>query len=231
MGLKFERSKPRHLLLTLFYRTNKMIPILSPQKRARLFLDLEWIFQRLAYETALNHKLFDGVIVNSFLLNHLPENAEVLDIGCGYGTVAATLIPHVKSITGVDHNADKIAVAKKEVPQAEFYCDDAFNFLAGKKADVAILSHVLEHLDNPGDFLSKLSALVKYVYIEVPDFETTVLNPLRVAVSSKLTFTDNDHIHEFDREELNNLVEASGLKIQAAEYKLGVLKLWCQSNI
>lgn len=231
MGLKFERSKPRHLLLTLFYRVNNLFPVLSPQKRAKLFLDLEWIFQRLAYETAQNHKLLDGVIVNSFLFSQLPKDAEVLDIGCGYGTVAATLIPHVKSITGVDHNPDKIAVANKQVPQAQFYCDDAFDFLAGKKADVAILSHVLEHLDNPGDFLSKLSGLVKYVYIEVPDFETTVLNPLRVVVESKLTYTDNDHIHEFDREELRSLVEASGLKIKAEEHKLGVLKLWCQSGI
>jgi SAM-dependent methyltransferase len=195
-----------------------------------LFLDLEYIFARLAHETALNNKLYDGVIVNHFLLNQLPADADVLDIGCGYGTVAATLIPYVKSITGVDHNADKIAVATKEVPQARFYCDDAFKFLADKKADVAILSHVLEHLDNPGDFLLKLSSLVKYVYIEVPDFEASVLNPLRMAVASSLTYTDNDHIHEFDREELNNLIEDSGLIIEVKEYRFGVQKLWCKSN-
>lgn len=160
MGLKFERAKPRHWLLALFYRTNKLIPVLSPQKRARLFLDLERIFHRLALEAAENNKLFGGIVVNSFLLNRIPKDADVLDIGCGYGRVAATLAPHVKSITGVDHNPDKIAVANKQVPQGKFYCEDAFNFLAGKKADVAILSHVLEHLDNPEEFLSNLAPLV-----------------------------------------------------------------------
>ena len=45
--------------------------------------------------------------------------------------------------------------------------------------------------------------------------------------NSKLIYTDNDHISEFDRAELRELVQKCGLTIQKEEYRFGVQKIWC----
>ena len=67
--------------------------------------------------------------------------------------------------------------------------------------------------DNPSEFLKSVSGSFKRIYIEVPDFESTPLNLVRVDVGSKLIYTDEDHVTEFDRVELERIIAMSGLTI------------------
>ena len=235
MGLKLKRNKPRNLKLSLAYQFKKYLPI-SSKKKLKLFLDLAWIFSRLAHEQIFTTKLdkkYDPK--TDFLVKHLPDDAKVLDIGCGSGYVIKRMLPKTKHIVGVDYDQAAINNAQKlfEENTIRLICDDVFNFLQQEsdQFDLIVLSHVLEHINNPGDFLKKLADKSKYFYIEVPDFEVSHLNLYRVLVETDLVYTDADHVSEFDRSELLGLIEEARLEVVDAEFKMGVIKFWCKSTI
>lgn len=50
MGLKLKRNKKRNWLLSILYKINASWFFLTSEKKLRLYLDLAWIFSRLAHE-------------------------------------------------------------------------------------------------------------------------------------------------------------------------------------
>ncbi|MDO5704899.1 MAG: class I SAM-dependent methyltransferase [Paracoccus sp. (in: a-proteobacteria)] len=73
---------------------------------------------------------------------------QVLDIGCGDGTVAGTLTCAGLSVTGIDPSADAIAQARQNVPQAIFHHASAEALPAGlPKFDAAFFVNSLHHVD------------------------------------------------------------------------------------
>lgn len=54
MGLQLKRAKTRNLLLSVIYRMQRLLPF-SSERRLRLWLDLEWIFDRLAHEESFRY--------------------------------------------------------------------------------------------------------------------------------------------------------------------------------
>lgn len=57
-----------------------------------------------------------------FVCNLLPENANVLDVGCGNGIpVARYLVRKGYRVTGIDISEKMLELAKKNVPEADFY--------------------------------------------------------------------------------------------------------------
>ncbi|NJO02244.1 MAG: hypothetical protein HC880_11650 [Bacteroidia bacterium] len=92
------------------------------------------------------------------------------------------------------------------------------------------LKLLLEHIDEPGNFLKKLVDTSDFFYIEVPDFETSHLNLYRVAVGTDLVYTDADHVTEFDRESLEKLIGEARLQVLDSEFRFGVMKYWCKNQ-
>jgi SAM-dependent methyltransferase len=231
--ITLQRRKKRNILLSLAYKLRNFIPM-SPEKKLKLFLDLSWIFSRLAHEQIFKTKIrITENIGEDFLVNKIPVNATVLDIGCGSGYIAdAYLRKKTENIIGIDYDQAAIERAKYKFKntKSQFYCIDVFQYLnenPDKKFDVFVLSHLLEHIDQPGDFLNKLQGRADYYYIEVPDFEVSNLNLYRQLVGTDLVYTDADHVSEFDRKSLEALIHKAGLKIEDSEFKFGVIKYWC----
>jgi hypothetical protein len=42
-----------------------------------------------------------------------------------------------------------------------------------------------------------------------------------------MLYTDADHVSEFDRNEIGQMIVASNLKILSSEFRFGVMKFWC----
>ena len=54
----------------------------------------------------------------------LPKNAKVLDAGCGAGIPVARILGERFDVTGVDFSEAQIKLAKENVPNATFICQD-----------------------------------------------------------------------------------------------------------
>ncbi len=233
MSLKFSRQKDRHFLLSILYKLDKLMPF-SKEAKLRLYLDLEWIFDRLAHEQSFRVFRDHPVRLKTFqfLRAHLSHDHRVLDLGCGSGDLSAQMASHVHRVVALDHNPSLIEVAKKNHSQdnLEFQCAEANDYLSSNHDafDVLVLSHVLEHLDEPEAFLSGYKLFFRYFYLEVPDLERTPLNTYRHQLKVRLQYSDNDHIWEFDRDDMQELIRKCNLKVVASEFRYGVQKYWCE---
>ncbi len=237
MGVRLPRKKPRNLLLSVLYRLGKLLP-LSRQRKFRLYLDLEWIFDRLALEQSFKVYPEDQHPVRTytrdFILQRIHPSDRVLDLGCKEGYMSDYIAEKAALVVGMDLDAAAISVAKAR------YHRENLSFVEGEAGayletldtpfDVLILSHILEHLDEPEAFLLRFKGRFRRIYIEVPDFDRYYLNQYRKDHNVALLYSDNDHVSEFDRTELRALLNACGLRIEQEEYRFGVQRIWCSEQ-
>lgn len=236
MGLHLKRKKERVFLLSFIYKLSKILFFLSSKRKFSLYLTLEWIFDRLAHEESFNNFSFDQhplrVYSIEFLKKRISKTDNVLDLGCKFGEISNKIADFVNKVVGVDMIVNDIVVAKSRYskPNLEFVHGDAFEFLkkSDDKFDVIILSHIIEHIDEPIAFLKACAEHSNKVYIEVPDYDKTYLNHYRTKMNNPLQYTDADHVWEFDREELNQVIKDAGFTVNQAEYRFGVQKFWCE---
>ena len=239
MGATLKRKKPRSLLTAIVYRLSKLFA--NNSVKFRFLLDMEWIFERLCYEHASVHYGVENApwrkSAVKFLSRVIKPDDAVLDLGCGYGSVSHSISLMARKVVGVDYNLESIHKARKHYQRAnlQFIHEDALRYLnqSGEKFNVLILTHVLEHLDNPKYFLATYANYFSYIFIEVPDFDRTFLNHFRQGVNSAQIYTDSDHVSEFDRDELCALLSEVNLQVLSAEYRYGVQKIWakCSENL
>ena len=134
---------------------------------------------------------------------------------------------------GFSHNKYLIDEAKTryQSKNVEFIACDAISYLSESNSsfDIMICSHILEHLDNPSNFLSLFKSYFKNIYIEVPDADNTYMNLIRTNFGLSSMYTDDDHIYEFTREDLEKLVIENDMKIVESEFRYGVIKLWIET--
>ncbi|MCB0508496.1 MAG: class I SAM-dependent methyltransferase [Chitinophagales bacterium] len=235
MGVKLPRKKHSIIWLSLIYRLQKYIPI-SHKLKLKIFLNLEWLFDRLAHEMSfksyapLEHPM--RLKSKQFILDNVTSESKVLDLGCNLGDISFIIAEKAKEVIGIDYNPRSINIANKRYQKEnlKFYNIEAYEYLTQNKEqfDILILSHILEHLDNPKDFLIRFKDFFKEIYIEVPDFERYYLNLYRQNLGMHLLYSDDDHITEFDRDELRALLSSCNIEILKSEYRYGVQKLWCK---
>ncbi len=234
MTLILERKKRRLWYKSLLYRL-KMLPL--PAKiKLKMFLNLEWMFERMALEISWSvfpteeHPM--KVLNRRFISDCLLPEHSVLDLGCKQGHDAYLMATKCSRVVGIDYDTDAIAYAKEQYrrPNLDFLAIEGVNYLTRSphKFDVLVLSHVLEHLDDPLGFLRQFRSFFKFVYIEVPDFDRSVLNHFRKSLRMELLYSDDDHISEFDRYNLMSVIEKSGLEVVRSEIMYGNMKFWCR---
>jgi ubiquinone/menaquinone biosynthesis C-methylase UbiE len=83
----------------------------------------------------------------------VPEGASVLEVGCGTGTLLASL--HPRRGLGIDVSERMVAIAAAKFPALSFVAADAERFDPGETFDFVIVPDVIEHLgDVPAMFRS-----------------------------------------------------------------------------
>lgn len=88
------------------------------------------------------------------LLARLPEQADVLELGCGHGLAARRIVDAGHRYTGIDISGEQLRRARDLVPETEFRQDDLTEIaLEGDSLDAVVSLYVFNHLpkaDLPG---------------------------------------------------------------------------------
>ena len=147
-----------------------------------------------------------GFVASSFNKKH---NLSVFDVGCSAG---GTLVPFVDAgwnAYGCDVGERYLQLGKKKGLVLEH--GDASVLAKYGKADLVILSHVLEHLPNPEKSLSQISTIVAdrgFVYIEFPG-----IFDLHKTYRDFLFFLQNAHLFHFTLATLVSLMSKCGFML------------------
>ena len=142
------------------------------------------------------------------------RKARVLDIGCGDGALIARLGAGQPDweLAGVEIAERAVALARARCPNAEITIYDgvALPFEAAT-FDLAILSHVLEHVVDPVALLHEAARVSRLVVVEVPlEANISTLRESKRQIARKV-----GHIQRFSRRALHGVAAQAGLRVTA----------------
>jgi SAM-dependent methyltransferase len=140
--------------------------------------------------------------------------ARVVEIGCGDGALLAELSSRwpAARFDGFELSAPAIEIARSRaiprVERLEAY-DGARVPVADDAYDLAILSHVVEHIPDPAPVLAEAARVARFVLVEVPlEDNRSAARPAKRAISESI-----GHLHAFDRAAVRALVRGAGLRV------------------
>lgn len=138
----------------------------------------------------------------------------VLDIGCGDGALIAELArrePHWR-FAGVDIAEAAVTLAAGRCPQADVRIYDGETLPWGDGTfEVAVLSHVLEHVPDPAAVLDEAARVAMNVIVEVP-LEDNISARRR---SKRAIADDVGHLQRFSRRSVAYVADRAGLRVTA----------------
>lgn len=138
------------------------------------------------------------------LSHYMSSNASVLDFGGGNGRLMPAFLAR-------GHNCNLIDYAGMKLPEVHYLGSQLSNIQAGRKFDLIVCSHVLEHLADP---YSVVHALRSYLasggvfYVEVP---------LEIWKKAPLPIEPVTHVNYFTVDSLRILLERAGYNVLTCE--------------
>lgn len=171
----------------------------------------------------IKHSLMDGI--HSFFYERIPAGAHVLDVGCGIGALAYSIVTHTEAhVVGVDINESRIAFARGRFkhPKLWFEVGDVTNSQAAHRVDVVVLSSVLEHLPTRVEFLRTLADRFQpdQFLIRVPTFQRHHFAALKRELGL-FPYTDPGHLLEYTPGSFAAEMDRAGLDIRYMEVRWG----------
>jgi 2-polyprenyl-3-methyl-5-hydroxy-6-metoxy-1,4-benzoquinol methylase len=114
----------------------------------RTIEDFEWTYQDSKWE-------------HEKALHHIPQNAAVLDVGCGRGAFLVKALDRTRNVTGIELNRSAASVAQERgIPVVESLVGDHAKDRPSAY-DVVTAFQVLEHIADPMTFLRDCIACLK----------------------------------------------------------------------
>jgi SAM-dependent methyltransferase len=139
----------------------------------------------------------------------------LVEIGCGAGSLLAELAARgtAPRLDGFDLSAPAVEIARSHgIPGVRAEVFDGARVPAGDRAyDLAVLSHVLEHVPEPAALLAEAARVAPWVLVEVPlERNRSAARPAKRADAARI-----GHIQFFDRAAMRALCRGAGLEIRA----------------
>lgn len=157
-----------------------------------------------------------------FFSENIQATDRVLDIGCGNGELAYDVSKKAASVTAIDIDPAKIAVATKQYVGSNitYRVADATKDLSTEVFDVVILSNVLEHIEHRVEFLRSIKPLAKKFLIRVPMFDRDWI-PLYKKELGLEWRLDLTHYTEFTKESFYREFGEAGYRVEFFSVQFG----------
>ncbi len=157
------------------------------------------------------HKRFLSIYKN------FPQNTKVLELGCGTGEFLAELQKRGCQVWGVDFDKNAIKVAKKYFDLKNVFAlsfDDFFQRRDLPQFDVITFFEVIEHLDNPLEFIQNVKKILK------PDGKIILSTPCRDRFLVGLAHWDfpSHHLTRWNKTAISNLFQKINFSISQIDY-------------
>ena len=135
----------------------------------------------------------------------------VIEIGAGEGSILKRLseLNFAKEFYALEISSTGVATIKnKHIPLLrECSLFDGYNIsYENDRFDLAILSHVVEHVEYPRKLLYEAKRIAKYVFVEVP-LEDTLRLPL------DFVFDNIGHINFYSPKTIRRLIQTCNLEV------------------
>ena len=144
---------------------------------------------------------------------HIQNKKNILEIGAGQGQVMYWFEKEGFSITGIEPDENNVKLINQKLNHGKCFVGTAENFQIEEKFEIIWMSHVLEHLVNPVEFLKKIQRNLSsngIFFIEVPNCENDSM------LNSSITLLP--HTLHFSKKSLINLVEKTGFKVISCDF-------------
>ena len=135
----------------------------------------------------------------------------IIEIGCGDGASLEELNQRQfgKSLFGLEISSSGIEQVRsknlRSLTEAQVFDGQIIPYKDGS-FDLAILSHVVEHLEQPRAVLHEARRVAKHVFVEVPLEHTWRLKP-------DFDFNEVGHINFYTTTTIRRLLQTSGLEV------------------
>ncbi|MFC1627309.1 class I SAM-dependent methyltransferase [Patescibacteria group bacterium] len=170
-------------------------------------------------------------IINGEILGQLNSKSNILDVGCGVGTISFYLAKKGFNIVGIDISSKAIKTARETASNlalnknTSFSFGDIQSFKLKKKNlfDLIICSEVIEHLKNDEKTLKKLHGYLKpkgILLVSVPSKNA----PLYRSGIAKKFDKEVGHLRRYSIKELTKIVKGVGFYILNIKRAEGLLR-------
>jgi SAM-dependent methyltransferase len=134
----------------------------------------------------------------------------IVEIGCGDGSLLAEL-SRIATVDGFELSANAAEHARSRDVARRVEAFDGLHVPApDDEYDLAVLSHVVEHVPDPGRLLEEAARLAPTVIVEVPlEDNRSARRPAKRALSEAA-----GHLHQFDRAALQAQLTSAGLTVR-----------------
>jgi len=160
--------------------------------------------------------------LNFGLTKHVPNDKDILDVGCGQGMLGNYYRKKGNNVWGIDKVMETVAINKKRLNR--YFNADVTDYkkikrlLGSKKFDVIMFADVLEHFYDPIEVVKFYKSFLKpngLIYISVPNFvvfytrlQILFGNFYYVAAGTQ----DKTHIRIFTKNNIRLFLKATSLE-------------------
>ena len=152
---------------------------------------------------------------------------KVLDVGCGVGKLAEYIGP--ENYVGIDKDPESVNTAKEQHPNHKFYLSDRPDTIEDKFDTVVALA-VIEHVDNPIEFMIHLKSLLAtkgLIVITTPHPRSDFIHHFGSSIGLFSRLAHEEHKELLDKDKMSQIAHQANLRLIAIKtFLLGMNQLF-----
>jgi len=220
---------------------------LSDDRRARFCATVETplyeVIDRAAIETAGGvHPKHHLMRYHDFFVDRIRQGERVLDLGCGYGAVARSIVERCGAVvTGMDFSVENVGLAREmaereglndrlHIVEGDITRERAFGPAGQEHFDVVVLSNVLEHLADRERLLAQYVRWYtpRVILIRVPAFDRDWLTAWKHELGVDFR-SDPTHETEYTEQSLRDELRGARLEVDEMIVRWG--EYWVHAGV